>query len=180
MTAHAKLSASGSKKWIACTVSTHYESQFPDEGSSFAAEGTFAHEVFEASMLMHLGRPVPVLTQVLADQFDNAELRDAVSAAVAVAIDRVDEAHARCADPVVMVEQRLDFSQWVPEGFGTGDLVIVTDDLVEVLDYKHGKGVTVEAEDNSQMRLYGLGAYAELSHLYDIKRVRMTVLQPRK
>ena len=180
MTAHAKLSASGSKKWIACTVSTHYESQFPDEGSSFAAEGTFAHEVFEASMLMHLGRPVPVLTQALADQFDNAELRDAVAAAVAVAIDRVDEAHARCADPVVMVEQRLDFSQWVPEGFGTGDLVIVTDDLVEVLDYKHGKGVTVEAEDNSQMRLYGLGAYAELSHLYDIKRVRMTVLQPRK
>lgn len=180
MTAHAKLSASGSKKWIACTISTHYESQFPDEGSKFAEEGTFAHEVFEAEILFHLGRPVPAPTLALAKAYDTAELRDAVASAVAVAIERIEAAYARCADPIILVEQRLDFSQWVPEGFGTGDLVIITDDLVEVLDYKHGKGVTVDAEENSQMRLYGLGAYAELSHLYDIKRVRMTVLQPRK
>ena len=180
MTAHAKLSASGSKKWIACTPSVVLEQQFQDTGSAFAEEGTFAHEVFEASMLRALGRTEPDLTPELALRYDNAELRDAVAAASAAAIERIDDAFARCADPIVLVEQRLDFSQWVPEGFGTGDLVIITDDLVEVLDYKHGKGVTVEAEENSQMRLYGLGAYAELSHLYDIKRVRMTVLQPRK
>lgn len=180
MTAHAKVSASGSKKWIPCTISVHYESQFPDDGSEFAEEGTFAHEVFEATMLRALGRSVPDLTPTLAARYDNAELRDAVATASVVAISRIDDAFARCADPIVLVEHRLDFSQWVPEGFGTGDLVIVTDDLVEVLDYKHGKGITVEAEENSQMRLYGLGAYAALSHLYDIKRVRMTVLQPRK
>lgn len=180
MTAHAKLAASASKKWIACTISTHYESQFPDEGSKFADEGTFAHEVFEAKILAYLGRLVPKLTPALAAQYDSAELRDAVDAAVEVAIERIEAARARCADPIILVERRLDFSQWVPEGFGTGDLVIITDDLVEVLDYKHGKGVTVEAEKNSQMRLYGLGAYAELSHLYDIKRIRMTILQPRK
>lgn len=180
MTAHAKVSASGSKKWIPCTISVHYESQFPDDGSEFAEEGTFAHEVFETTMLRALGRGVPDLTPSLAARYDNAELRDAVATASVVAISRIDDAFARCADPIVLVEQRLDFSQWVPEGFGTGDLVIITDDLVEVLDYKHGKGVTVEAEENSQMRLYGLGAYAALAHLYDIKRVRMTVLQPRK
>ena len=180
MTAHAKLSASGSKKWIACTPSVVLEQQFPDMGSTFAEEGTFAHEVFEANMLRALGRTEPDLTPELALLYDNAELRDAVASAVGVAVERIDDAFSRCADPIILVEQRLDFSQWVPEGFGTGDLVIITDDLVEVLDYKHGKGVTVEAEENSQMRLYGLGAYVELSHLYDIKRVRMTVLQPRK
>lgn len=180
MTAHAKLSASGSKKWIACTPSVVLEQQFPDESSEFANEGTFAHEVFEAKILAYLGRPVPELTPALAEQYDSAELRDAVDAAVEVAIERIEAARARCADPIILVEQRLDFSQWVPEGFGTGDLVIIADDLIEGLDYKHGKGVTVEVEKNSQIRLYGLGAYAELAHLYDIKRVRMTVLQPRK
>lgn len=176
--AHAKLSASGSKKWLTCTPSASLEEQFPDTGSEYAQEGTFAHAVFEQQLLTYLNLPADPLPLELA-HFDSQELRDHVDNALAVAIERIRDARKRCADPVVMVERRLDFSPWVPEGFGTGDLIIVTDDLVEVMDYKHGKGVLVEAEDNSQMRLYGLGAYNELSYLYDIERVRMTVLQPR-
>lgn len=175
---HAKLSASGSEKWMTCTPSAQLEDQFPDEGSEFASEGTFAHAVFEQEVLTYLERPVDPLPQKLM-RFDSKELREFVAEAVSVAIERIEAARERCNDPVFLVEQRLDFSPWVPEGFGTGDLVIITDDLVEVLDLKYGKGIFVEAQDNSQMRLYGLGAYNELAHLYDIKRVRMTVLQPR-
>ena len=176
--AHAKLSASGSEKWMTCTPSAHLEDQFPDEGSEFAREGTFAHAVFEQEMLTFLGRPVKPLP-IDGSQFDSQDLRDHVDAAVDRAMQAVHEAYKRCKDPVILVEQRLDFSRWVPEGFGTGDLVIITDGLVEILDLKFGKGIYVDARDNSQMRLYGLGAYNELAHLYDITDVRMTVLQPR-
>ena len=176
--AHAKLSASGSKKWLTCTRSAALEDQFPDEQSQFAAEGTFAHAVFEQELRHWLGQSVDPLPPHL-KHFDNQELRDHVAQALIRATDAIKAARERCKDPVILVEKRLDFSSWVPEGFGTGDLVIVTDDLVEVMDLKYGKGIPVECEGNTQMQLYGLGAYNELAHLYDIRRVRMTVLQPR-
>lgn len=178
MTAHAKLSASGSEKWMTCTPSMFAEAPFEDEGSEFAREGTFAHAVFEQELLTFLGKPVDPLPEELM-HFDSPELRDHVAEAVAFAKKRIAAAYERCRDPVILVEQRLDFSRWVPEGFGTGDLVIITDGLVEVLDLKYGKGIYVDPASNSQLRLYGLGAYNELSHLYDINRVCMTVLQPR-
>jgi len=178
MSAHAKLSASGSEKWMTCTPSMFAEAPFDDEGSEFAREGTFAHAVFEQELLHFLGRPIDPLPKELM-HFDSTELRDHVAYAVAHATARIVAAYERCRDPVILIEQRLDFSIWVPEGFGTGDLVIITDDLVEVLDLKYGKGIYVDAATNSQLRLYGLGAYNELSHLYNINRVRMTVLQPR-
>jgi hypothetical protein len=174
---HAKLSASGSEKWMTCTPSAKMEEQFPDESSDFAREGTFAHAVFEQDLLTYLGRAVDPLPQELI-HFDTPELRGYVAEAVSRAIERIEEARMFC-DPIIMVEQRLDFSAWVPQGFGTGDLVIVTDHSVEVMDLKYGKGIHVEAENNSQLRLYGLGAYNELHHAYDIFQVRMTVLQPR-
>ena len=178
MTAHAKLSASGSEKWMTCTPSARMEEQFEDEGSEFAREGTFAHAVFEQEMLHYQGRPVDPLPVELF-HFDSPALRDYVRESVDYCKDRIKDAYARCKDPVIYVERKLDFSRWVTEGFGTGDLVIITDDLVEVMDLKYGKGIYVDAKDNSQMRLYGLGAFNELADLYDIKRVRMTVLQPR-
>lgn len=182
--AHAKLSASGSKKWLVCTPSAHLEDQFPDDSSVYADEGTFAHDVFENENRLAVGfiRPedyVGNLAVLKKSQYWSKDLHDHVLSAVQAAQERLILAQQRCKDPVILIEQRLDFSTWVPEGFGTGDLVIIADDLVEILDYKHGKGVFVEAQDNSQMRLYGLGAYNELAHLYDIRRVRMTVLQPR-
>jgi len=178
MTAHAKLSASGSEKWMTCTPSANLEAQFPDEGSEFAREGTFAHAVFEQEMLTYLGLKIEPLPKELM-HFDSQELRDYVQEAVDYATRRIEEIKLDCKDPVIMIEKRLDFSKWVPDGFGTGDLVIVADGIVEVMDLKYGKGIYVEPKHNSQLRLYGLGAYIELCHLYDIFRVRMTVLQPR-
>ncbi len=178
MTAHAKLSASGSEKWMTCTPSARMEEQFEDEGSEFAREGTFAHAVFEQQMLTYLGRTIETLPEELL-HFDSWALAGYVDEAAQYCIKRIEDAYARCKDPVIYVERKLDFSPWVTEGFGTGDLVIITDDLVEVMDLKYGKGIYVDAKDNSQMRLYGLGAFNELADLYDIKRVRMTVLQPR-
>jgi hypothetical protein len=178
MTAHAKLSASGSEKWMTCTPSANLEARFPDEGSEFAREGTFAHAVFEQEMLTYLGRKIEPLPKELM-HFDSQELRDYVQEAVDYATRRIEEIKLDCKDPVIMVEKRLDFSVWVPDGFGTGDLVIVADGIVEVMDLKYGKGIYVDPLENSQLRLYGLGAVNELSHLYDLFRVRMTVLQPR-
>lgn len=182
--AHAKLSASGSEKWMTCTPSARLEEQFPDEGSAFAREGTFAHELFELAMLVatkQIGadKAKTRLAEIRSNPLWSQDLEDHVRAASDFTRERIDAAKARCKDPVFMVEQRLDFSEWVPEGFGTGDFVIITDGLIEVLDLKFGKGIRVDGENNSQMRLYGLGAYNELSMLYNITDVRMTVLQPR-
>lgn len=182
--AHAKLSASGSKKWLTCTPSASLEDQFPDEQSAYAAEGTFAHEVFEL-MVSTLAGLITVtehnakMDVLGANSMWSPNLQEHVDDAAFVAVDAILEARDRCKDPIILIEKRLDFSPWVPEGFGTGDLVIVTDDIIEVMDFKYGKGVMVDVEGNTQMMLYALGAYNELSHLYDIKRVRMTVLQPR-
>jgi len=174
MSKHAILSASGSGKWLVCTPSAKLEQQFLDEDSPFSAEGTLAHEVFEHLLNQYLGRPTVAPTQVIA-----VDMMDYVRAAVDYAVALIEQARERCADPVIYVERRLDFSHWVQEGFGTGDLVIITDDLVEVGDLKYGKGIGVSATGNSQMRLYGLGAYNELNHLYDIRRIRTHILQPR-
>lgn len=176
---HAKLSASGSEKWMTCTPSAKMEEPFPDEQSVFSAEGTFAHAVFEQELNNFLGRPVDPLDPEECEKYDTKDLRDHVHSAVEAVIQRIQEAYSVCKDPKILIEQRLDFSAWVPEGFGTGDAVIITDDLIEVMDLKYGKGIVVDAVNNSQMRLYGLGAYNEMAHLYDIKRVRMTILQPR-
>ena len=86
---------------------------------------------------------------------------------------------ASCPDPLILVEHRLDFSEYVPDGFGTGDLVIVADGVLEIVDFKGGRGVRVEADHNSQLMLYGLGALLEFEALYDIQTVRMSIVQPR-
>ena len=176
--AHAILSASGSKKWLTCTPSARFEEQFPDEDSEFSLEGTFAHAVFEQELLNFLGLPVDPLPKDLM-RFDSVILREHVKKAVDFAVNEILLTRGVHPDALILVEQKLDFSRWVPEGFGTGDLVIVTPDYVEVMDLKYGAGVFVPAQDNSQMRLYGLGALSMFGNLYDSKRVRTTVLQPR-
>jgi hypothetical protein len=174
--AHAILSASGSGKWLVCTPSARAEENLPDEGSVFSAEGTLAHEIFDTMIRLYLKLPV----QKRLSEFDVPEgMLYYVTEAYERAVHMIEQARLRCKDPVILPEQKLDFSRWVPEGFGRGDLVIITDGLVEVADLKYGKGILVEAKGNSQMRLYALGAYNELSHLYDIQRVRAHVLQPR-
>ena len=182
MTAHAKLSASGSKKWLTCMPSAALEDRFPDERSEYAEEGTFAHHLGEHRLQKKLKIKLDYKKPELIPGYDKwytQDLSDHVDTYVNVVMERVKAARAECPDALVLLEQRLDFSEWVPEGFGTGDVVIVADGFIEVIDLKFGKGVVVEAKDNTQMRLYGAGAYNEYSHLYELNEVRMTICQPR-
>lgn len=170
---HALLGASSSARWLVCTPSARLEAMFPDEQSPYAAEGTIAHDLAE-SILRHKleGKKLP-------KHDHSAEMVEAVNRYVDICEEKVNEARARSSDAEAMIEARLDFSRWVPEGFGTGDMVIVADGILEVIDLKYGKGVPVSAVENTQMRLYALGAYDVNEFLYDIKTVRMTIVQPR-
>lgn len=171
---HALLGASSSARWLVCTPSARLEAMFPDEQSPYAAEGTVAHDLAEAILRHKLeGKKAPKL-----DDY-SAEMVEAVNRYVDICEEKVNEARARSSDAEAMIEARLDFSRWVPEGFGTGDMVIVADGILEVIDLKYGKGVPVSAVENTQMRLYALGAYDVNEYLYDIKTVRMTIVQPR-
>lgn len=177
---HAKLSASGSKKWLTCAGSATLEASFPDETSPYAAEGTFAHEVFEHVVGAQMGRWAANLPAFRDSEYWSTELYEHVCDAADVLeaeLAALRKEHG--AEPVVLLEQRVDFSRWVPEGFGTGDVLAVAGDTLLVADLKYGKGVAVEAENNSQLRLYALGALDLLGDLYDIRRVRTLVLQPR-
>lgn len=171
---HALLGASSSARWLVCTPSARLEAMFPDEQSPYAAEGTIAHDLAE-SILRHKleGKKAPKL-----DDY-STEMIEAVNRYVDICEEKVNEARARSSDAEVMIEARLDFSRWVPDGFGTGDMVIVADGILEVIDLKYGKGVPVSAVENTQMRLYALGAYDINEFLYDVKSVRMTIVQPR-
>ena len=171
---HALLGASSSARWLVCTPSARLEAMFPDEQSPYAAEGTVAHDLAEAILRHKLeDKKAPKL-----DDY-STEMIEAVNRYVDICEEKVNEARARSSDAEAMIEARLDFSRWVPEGFGTGDMVIVADGILEVIDLKYGKGVPVSAVENTQMRLYALGAYDVNEYLYDIKTVRMTIVQPR-
>ena len=171
---HALLGASSSARWLVCTPSARLEAMFPDEQSPYAAEGTVAHDLAEAILLHKLeGKKAPKL-----DDY-STEMIEAVNRYVDICEEKVNEARARSSDAEAMIEARLDFSRWVPDGFGTGDMVIVADGILEVIDLKYGKGVPVSAIENTQMRLYALGAYDINEFLYDVKSVRMTIVQPR-
>lgn len=184
MSAHAVLSPSSSHRWLTCTPSARLEEKFPDETSEYAAEGSFAHSFAELKLKKHLGQMDTRAfnkkrKELEGNQYYSAELVDYIESYTSFAAERISEAQSRSSDAVVMLEQRLDFSRWVPGGFGTGDLVIVADGIMEIVDLKYGKGVQVYAEDNPQMKLYGLGALALYEMLYDIQTVRMTISQPR-
>lgn len=172
---HAILSASASKRWMNCTPSALLEKQFADEESIYAAEGTAAHALAEHKLKRFLKkrskRPV--------SDYDCDEMEECTDDYVSFAMEQIEKAKQSCRDPVVMIEQRLDFSRWVPEGFGTGDLVIVADDTLYIVDLKYGKGIAVSAEWNPQMLLYSLGALELFGSLYDIEKVNMTIHQPR-
>lgn len=171
---HALLGASSSARWLVCTPSARLEAMFPDEQSPYAAEGTVAHDLAEAILRHKLeGKKAPKL-----DDY-STEMVEAVNRYVDICEEKVNEARARSSDAEAMIEAKLDFSRWVPEGFGTGDMVIVADGILEVIDLKYGKGVPVSAVENTQMRLYALGAYDVNEFLYDVKTIRMTIVQPR-
>lgn len=180
--AHALLSASASKRWLSCTPSVRLEENFPETTSTFAEEGTLAHEIAELKLRKHFIEPMSqrtfntrlnkmkkhelYLEEMLKHTDTYLEYLQGITIAMASA-------------PYVAVEKRINYSSYAPEGFGTVDCLIIGGDTLYITDFKYGKGVPVEAEDNPQMKLYALGAYLEYSFLYPIKNVHLAIIQPR-
>ncbi|MBR3298906.1 MAG: DUF2800 domain-containing protein [Clostridia bacterium] len=174
---HALLSASSSARWLNCPPSARLGESIPDKGSEYAKEGTDAHSLCEYKLKKLLGIDAADPTENL-DSF-NGEMEECAESYAAYVLELVEKAKETCPDPVVLVEQRVDFSRYVESGFGTADCIVIADGTMNVVDYKHGKGVEVSAENNPQMMLYALGALEIFDCIYDIDEVRMTIFQPR-
>ena len=170
---HAVLSASSSSRWLACPPSAQLCAALPDTVTDYAREGTCAHELAEYKVQRLLGNPASNPTENL--DFYDTEMEDCTDSYA----QYIAEQLSTLQEPMVLVEQRLDFSRYVPDGFGTGDCVIVAENVLTVIDFKYGKGVAVSADHNSQMMLYALGALELFDALYDIAEVRMVIFQPR-
>ncbi len=185
MNKHALLSASGSSRWLECTPSARLEQQFSKKSSSYAEEGTAAHELCELSARYWLGEIAKAdyknrHAELAKGKYYNAEMQECANDYGRYISETVKSIRDICPDAIAELEVNgLDFSDWAPEGFGTGDCIIVADDLLEVIDFKYGKGVRVEAKDNSQMKLYALGAIKLYGDLYSIRRIKMSIIQPR-
>lgn len=175
---HALLSASSSHRWINCPPSARLCESYEDKSSDYAAEGTDAHSLCEYKLKSALGMETQDPTENLT--YYNEEMEDCANSYASYVMELVEAAKEKSADPVVLIEQRLDYSRFVESGFGTGDCVIVADGTLHIVDYKHGKGVQVEADNNPQMMLYALGALEIFDGIYDIDTVSMTIYQPRR
>ena len=183
MPKHAFLSASSSHRWLACPPSALLCAKEADQSSAYAKQGSDAHELCEYLLLRALGHDPPDPTENL-DYYD-AEMLSCAEGYRNFVMEQVEEARKLSADPLICVEQRLDYSRWVENGFGTGDCVIVADDLLHVIDYKYGLGVLVSASGddgtgNSQLKCYALGALDTFGDLYDIRRIKLSIYQPRR
>lgn len=179
---HAKLSASSSARWLACPGSVKLCEGLPEKASSFAEEGRLAHAVGELKLQKYFVKGIgPVRFRRRLDDFKRHpmwhpemerytdEYFEAVKALSLTYPER----------PFVVIEERVDFSEWVPEGFGTADCLMLYGDELTVIDFKYGKGVPVSPEHNSQLMLYALGAYAAYSWVYDVQKINLWVIQPR-
>ena len=175
---HAVLSPSSSARWLACTPSARLCAEKEDKTSEYAIQGTSAHALAEYKLKKSLGQPTEDPTENLT-YFDK-EMDDCTDSYQQYIVENLTEIKQLCKDPVVLVEQKLDFSKYVPDSFGTADCVIVADDTLTVIDLKYGVGILVDAEQNTQMMLYALGALLMFDGIYDIETVTMTVFQPRR
>lgn len=173
---HAKLSASSAHRWMNCNPSANLEREFADKTSEAAAEGSAAHALCEhklrKALKMRSVRPV--------SKYDSDEMEMYTDSYVEFVLEQIEVAKQHCTDPFVLIEQRLDFSCYVPDGFGTGDCLIVADKLLHIIDFKYGLGVLVDAAENPQMMLYALGALQLFDALYDIDTISMSIFQPRR
>lgn len=185
--AHALLSASKAAQWINCPPSARLQEGIPDKKSEYSEEGTLAHELAETKLRRRI---LPCnskqreeldkrLKEIQSNPLYTAEMENHIQEYVEFVCERYMEAFKRSQDVVVLLEELLDFSEWVPEGYGTGDVILISDRILEIIDLKYGKGVPVNAVDNPQIRLYALGAWSGYGFLYDIQEVRMTIYQPR-
>ena len=173
---HAVLSASSSHRWLNCNPSARLEQEFEDRETEAAAEGTAAHALCEHKLC----RALKMQSRKPISKYDCEEMDTHTDNYVQFVLETIAQAKEHCADPIINIEQRLDFSCYVPHGFGTGDCIIIADKTLHIIDFKYGQGVLVEAEQNPQMMLYALGALRIYDTLYDIEDVAMTIYQPRR
>ena len=178
---HALLSASSSKQWLHCPPSVRLQEGFPNESSVYAEEGTFAHEVCEYKVRKYLHERVK---RPQSEEFYTEEIDQITDVYAEFVISAIEEMKRRGCDPLVLVEERVDYSHIAPSGFGTADMLIVGKDengkgLLHICDFKTGQGVFVDCDHNSQMMLYALGGLAAYGYIYEIENVRMTIVQPR-
>lgn len=173
---HALLSASSAHRWMGCTPSARLEQEFADQESEAAAEGSAAHALAEHK----LRKALKLRSRKPVSKYDSDEMDDYTTGYVEFVMEALAEAKLNCPDPQVLIEQKLDFSCYVPDGFGTGDCLIVASPRLHVIDFKYGLGVLVDAYQNPQMMLYALGALRIFDCLYDITEVAMTIYQPRR
>ena len=178
MARHALLSASSSHRWIHCPPSIRLGEKYENRGSEYAAEGTEAHLLCEYRLKQMLGidmeDPVPGL------QYYSKEMEANAEGYAQYVMEIYEKAKESCEDPIVLIEQQVSYERWVRDGFGTADALVVADGTLHVIDYKNGKGVLVECEDNSQMRCYGLGSLQMFDGIYDIQNIEMTIYQPNR
>ncbi len=167
--AHATLSASGAHRWMRCPGSVRMEDGIERPSSVFAAEGTAAHTFAEECL-----RKGYSADQLIGEIFEGHEATLEMAEYVQEYLDFV-----RSIEGNLVIEQRVDFSPWAPGGFGTADAIVLNDGTIHVIDLKYGKGVRVEADENYQAMLYGLGVINDFGALFDIKRLVLTIVQPR-
>lgn len=182
MGAHALLSPSAAHRWINCTAAPRLEASVPDTGSSYAAEGTLAHAYCALKLKEFLGLPTDgELAEIaeLKDQYHTGEMDEYTDTYKTIVLEKFNAARTLTKDAQLLIETRLDFREYIPDAFGTADAIIIADGTMEVIDFKYGKGVKVDAYKNPQMMIYALGAYDRFNFEYSINRVRMTIIQPR-
>lgn len=181
---HALLSASGAERWLNCTPSARLAESLEDTTSPYAAEGTLAHSIGELQLQLALKmitkrKYTSELKKLQAHEMYYEGMLDEVEDYTNYVLETYHEAINKSKDAFISLEERLDYSTYVPEGFGTGDCIIIADGEMEVIDLKFGKGVEVSPINNPQLKLYALGAYEKYGFIYGIEKITMTIAQVR-
>lgn len=179
---HALLSPSAAHRWMNCTAAPLLEKDVEDKGSTFSEEGTLAHAYCAKKLKEFLGLAVDEEKAEIAqldEQYHSGEMDEYTDTYKTIVLEKFNAARAKTKDAQLLVEVKLDFSHYVPDAFGTSDAIIIADGVMEVIDFKYGKGVKVSAVENPQMMIYALGAWDLFNFEYDIRKVRMTIVQPR-
>lgn len=179
---HALLSPSAAHRWMNCTAAPLLEKDVEDKSSTFAEEGTLAHAYCAKKLKEFLGLSVDEENAEIAqlnEQYHSGEMDEYTDTYKTIVLEKFNAARAKTKDAQLLVEVKLDFSHYVPDAFGTSDAIIIADGVMEVIDFKYGKGVKVSAVENPQMMIYAIGAWDLFNFEYDIHKVRMTIVQPR-